>query len=348
MDFIAIDFETACGNANSACQLGLVQVIESKIVREECWLIRPPRMYFAPRNIAIHGIRPHQVGDAPTMEQLWSELSPFIDGQVLIAHNARFDIGVLVASLAAHDVACPSLEFSCTRTLARAAWPGRARYGLKFLAESLGIRFQHHDALEDARCCAKIALAAAESCGHSSLEQFETEFRIRRGFFNQGRIVGPRAIGRRRQTQPAEPRQTTDKWGFPDVRATRVGAVNPAEIAAAATGNPPLAGKNIVMLGALRGLSESATRQLIRDLGGNCQTQISASTDFVVACGTTLAAASQQVCESLAKYDNSREADPPESETETNGSTPSNTNGIRLLSERQFRALIPGGKASAW
>ena len=162
MDFVALDFETASANANSACQLAVVCVSDSQIVDERCWLIRPPRLYFSPRNIAVHGIRPHQVRDAPTMEQLWDEIQPILADQVLIAHNARFDIGVLTSSLAAFDIACPSLEFTCTRLLARSAWPGRSRYGLKPLGDWLQIRFKHHDALEDARCCAKIALAALE------------------------------------------------------------------------------------------------------------------------------------------------------------------------------------------
>ena len=40
---------------------------------------------------------PEAVREAPKMEQVWCELSSLVDGQVLVAHNARFDIGVLVA-----------------------------------------------------------------------------------------------------------------------------------------------------------------------------------------------------------------------------------------------------------
>ncbi len=181
MDFVALDFETANSRADSACQLALVVIRGGEIVDEHCWLVRPPRLYFSPRNIAIHGIRPDHVSRAPTMQELWPQLEPLLDGQVLVAHNAGFDIGVLVASLAAFDIACPTLEFSCTRAIARRAWPGRSRYGLKPLGTWLGIDFKHHDALEDARCCAHIALAAAGVTAYASFGEFEKALRLSRG-----------------------------------------------------------------------------------------------------------------------------------------------------------------------
>ncbi len=197
MDFVAIDFETANSRADSACQLAAVRVERGEIVDHRKWMIKPKRNYFAPRNISIHGIRPEHVTGAPNMEQLWPEFQQFIDGHVLVAHNAAFDIGVLVASLASHDIACPFLEFSCTRAIARRAWPGRSRYGLKPLGTWLGIQFQHHDALEDAMCCARIALAAAKTVSAESFVHFEKELRLSRGKYSLGRISGPRAIGTR-------------------------------------------------------------------------------------------------------------------------------------------------------
>lgn len=337
MDFVAIDFETACSNANSACQLAAVEVVDSAIVAEHCWLIRPPRMFFSRRNIEIHGISPAQVSDAATMEEVWQQVQPLVDGRVIVAHNARFDIGVLTASLAAYDVACPRLEFTCTRALARAAWPGRARYGLKPLGTSLGIEFRHHDALEDARCCAKIALAVASDLQHSELTELEKALRLTRGSFHQGIIAGPRMIGRRRQDAASGARSTTDRWGFPAKQPRKAASVDPLDVLRAAADSLPLSGKNIVLLGPLRGLSIAQSQDLIRELGGICQDSISTNTHYVVACGTSLESAGGVVSQSLA--------------TSLNSSTASgdgNVSGIRLLSERQFRALLPGGKSSAW
>lgn len=337
MDFVAIDFETACSNANSACQLAVVEVVDSLIVAEHCWLIRPPRMYFSRRNIEIHGISPAQVSDAATMEELWQQVEPLVDGRVIVAHNARFDIGVLTASLAAYDVACPQLEFTCTRALARAAWPGRARYGLKPLGTSLGIEFRHHDALEDARCCAKIALAVASDLQQTELTELEKTLRLTRGNFHQGIIKGPRMIGRRRQDAASGPRSTTDRWGFPAKQPRKAAGVDPVDVLRAAADSLPLSGKNIVLLGALRGLTVAQSQDLVQELGGNCQASISKDTHYVIACGTSLESASDIVSKSLAA-----------SLESTTAAAEANVSGIRLLSERQFRALLPGGKSSAW
>lgn len=340
MDFVAIDFETATHNANSACQLAVVRVQDSKIVDENSWLIRPPRLYFSPRNIAVHGIRPRDVADSPTMEALWPMISCALEGQTVVAHNAGFDVNVLVASLAAFDIACPDFQFQCTRALAREAWPGRSRYGLKPLGDWLGIRFRHHDALEDARCCARIALAISKQQEIADLSDLEEQLKIKRGTYRHGKISNPVSKNRRQRSGAA--RQTSDRWGFPASRAKKASDLNPNLVLSAAAGSSPLAQKNIVLLGPLRGLNLDESRLLVEQLGGTVQNQIASTTHYVVACGTTLESASQVVCEGLALAEDGEEyqvAPKPELPK---------TAGIRILSERQFRALLPGGKAASW
>lgn len=353
MDFVALDFETANSRSDSACQLALVVVRDSEIVDEHCWLIRPPRLYFSPRNISIHGIRPDHVARAPTMQQLWPQLEPLLDGQVLVAHNAGFDIGVLVASLAAFDIACPMLEFSCTRAIARRAWPGRSRYGLKPLGTWLGIDFKHHDALEDSRCCAHIALAAAGATAYATFAEFEQALRLSRGRYCLGQVRNPRQIGGRSFVPPARsllgqgsenqsstpaPKPRVDAQGaspqfaraseveiqFSRVRTTGRGGLDPMTIIEAAGGSQPLANKRIVCLGTLRGLTAEDTQKLIRALGGDCQPNITAETDYVIACGGVMLADAKEML--------IQEPEP--------------SSVIRVLSERQFLSLLPAGKTA--
>ncbi len=181
MDFTAIDFETANSGRHSACQLAAVKVRGGQIVDQQCWLIRPRPFYFSPMNIQIHGIAPEQVADQPEFGQCWSIISRHLSEECLIAHNAPFDIGVLLACLRFHELPVPELAFSCTRLVARHTWAGRPGYGLKPLANWLGVSFRHHDALEDSVACAKILLAAAESSGAGSMEELEQTLCLRRG-----------------------------------------------------------------------------------------------------------------------------------------------------------------------
>jgi len=185
MDFTAIDFETANNGRHSACQLAAVKVRGGKIVDRQCWLIKPRPFYFNSMNIQIHGIHPDAVVNEPEFGACWAAIAPCFDNECddkcLIAHNAQFDIGVLTACLNYHDIPVPNFEFSCTRLVARHAWPGRPSYGLKPLASWLGIEFRHHDALEDSIACASILLAAAQSVGASSIKELESKLSILRG-----------------------------------------------------------------------------------------------------------------------------------------------------------------------
>src|SRR5690606_17610848 len=176
-----IDFETANSARHSACQLAAVTVRGGQIVDRQCWMIRPRPFYFHPMNIRVHGIEPHQVADEPEFGACWSAISKHLSDRCLIAHNAPFDIGVLIACLRFHELPVPALQFSCTRLIAKHAWTDRPAYGLKPLASWLGISFRHHDALEDSIACAKILLAAAESVGAGSMEELEQRLSLRRG-----------------------------------------------------------------------------------------------------------------------------------------------------------------------
>ncbi|RMF39458.1 MAG: hypothetical protein D6753_13740 [Planctomycetota bacterium] len=339
MRFLAIDFETASSNANSACQLAAVEVIDGAVAGQHCWLIRPPRMYFSPRNIEIHGIRPQDVRSAPTMEEVWVELQSVVDGQILVAHNAGFDMGVLVASLAAYDIACPQLEFTCTRTLARAAWPGRQRYGLKPLGDWLGIAFKHHDALEDARACAEIAMAAAAAAQAADLGDLGAKLRVSRGRVHNGTICNPRRFGRSRAGRTGDASATVDSWGVPTRQSQRnPGAWNTAAVLAAAGTSRPLTGKRIWLLGPLSGLTMEASQDLIRELGGECVTGVDEHPHFVVTSGSAGPTANEQL--------RSGASDHASGESRAESSPPATA--IRILSERQFRALLPAGKSVPW
>ncbi len=89
-NFVAIDFETADQGRDSACAVGLVTVLNGKIVKRESHLIRPPRRTFV--FSYIHGIEWSHVEKKPTFAALWPKLKKSLAGvDYLAAHNASFD-----------------------------------------------------------------------------------------------------------------------------------------------------------------------------------------------------------------------------------------------------------------
>lgn len=168
VDFTAIDFETANHSPASPCAVGLVKVRGGKIVDEWATAFLPPMGYrdFHPGNIAIHGIHPSDVADGPDWHEVLPVMLDFIGDDVLVAHNAPFDMGVLRAAAEAIDVALPELEYACTVQLSRKAFPGLDSHRLPSVAMRVGFEeFNHHDALDDSRACAHIVMYLARTTG---------------------------------------------------------------------------------------------------------------------------------------------------------------------------------------
>lgn len=95
MNFTAIDFETANEKRNSACSLGITRVENNKIVDRKYFLIKPPEMRFVPQNIWIHNIYPEDVENADTFDKIWPKIKDYFEEELVIAHNASFDMSVL-------------------------------------------------------------------------------------------------------------------------------------------------------------------------------------------------------------------------------------------------------------
>jgi DNA polymerase III epsilon subunit-like protein len=67
----------------------------------------------------IHGIRGRDVRDAPSFEDVLGEVLDRLAGQVLVAHNARFDGAFLEHELSRMGVDVAPLPTLCTMELAR-------------------------------------------------------------------------------------------------------------------------------------------------------------------------------------------------------------------------------------
>jgi DNA polymerase-3 subunit epsilon len=159
---VAIDFETADYEKNSACSLGLAVLEDFKIVESRYWLIKPPTSYFRPMLVDIHGLHWEDVKDSPAFNEIWHEIAPYFSGRMLFAHNAGFDIAVLRTLIKFYKLSCPKITYFDTLQLSKAAWKHLSSHKLNMLAQYLGKEFQHHNALEDAKMCANVVSKIAE------------------------------------------------------------------------------------------------------------------------------------------------------------------------------------------
>ena len=169
--WVAIDFETATREANSACALGIAIVRDGQIERSDSWLIQPPFNEYEYRNTLIHGLSAEDTALAPDFAEVWWEIAPLLAEGPLLAHNAPFDIRVLRALIASHELTAPRYEYVCTVALARKAFPELRRHTLDVMCTHCDIGLVHHDAASDAAACGSLALACADAAGAKSIAQ---------------------------------------------------------------------------------------------------------------------------------------------------------------------------------
>ena len=164
LDFTAIDFETANGSPASPCAVGLVRIRDSKIVDTIELLFQPPEPHnwFSEANIRVHGITPKMLESAPGFSTALDRMLGFIDSDLLVAHNASFDMGVLAASASAVSQELPAIFYGCSLKIARKTY-NLDSYRLNAVAYAVGHEeFEHHNALADSEACARIVIHAAK------------------------------------------------------------------------------------------------------------------------------------------------------------------------------------------
>lgn len=159
-NFIAIDFETATAKRNSACSVGIVTVENGVIVEEYHTLIKPPNNEYNWHNIQVHGITEVDTYNSPNFSQVYPEIKKRLTGKVIIAHNESFDRSVLRNTMLDFGIDYKDLElpekWECTMKIFKAKGYKPAK--LNVCCSHHNIELQHHDALSDARACAKLYL----------------------------------------------------------------------------------------------------------------------------------------------------------------------------------------------
>lgn len=156
MNFTAIDFETATGH--HPCSVGIVTVENGIIVDEFVSLIKPPNNEYNPFTIRVHGIYPKDTLNAKSFFQVYPEIEKRLKNKVVVAHNESFDRNVLMKSMLLHGLNYGDLniapKWECTVKIYKAK--GLKPTKLGDCCREMKIHLNHHEALSDARACAKL------------------------------------------------------------------------------------------------------------------------------------------------------------------------------------------------
>jgi DNA polymerase-3 subunit epsilon len=169
-EFVAIDFETATGSRNSACQLGVAVYKNGACIEEKSFLIQPPSNEYSQINTKIHGMSAKTTANAETFMEQWPNIKPYINDKIIVAHNAPFDMSVLTSTAALYDIEDLNIkECFCTYQLTGLALVEASQgYGVKMNG--------HHDAINDAKMCGDIFV---HICNGDKL--YESLIKVRKG-----------------------------------------------------------------------------------------------------------------------------------------------------------------------
>ncbi len=105
----------------------------------------------------IHGISDLDVVNAPSFKKAAPDFLAFIQGAILVAHNAPFDTGFLLAETQRAEIPAPKNMIFDTIAIAKTAISGLPSYSLVNLAKSFAIKqTAAHRGDDDARVCMEI------------------------------------------------------------------------------------------------------------------------------------------------------------------------------------------------
>jgi DNA polymerase-3 subunit alpha (Gram-positive type) len=157
--WVAFDIETTGldpWRGDRICEIAAVKFKEGRKIAQLHTLVNPERSIPAGA-YRVHRITEWMVQGAPTISTILPQFLSFVEGSILVAYNAGFDLGFIEQEIRRQGRDCPSFQVVDVLELARRLLPEMERFSLERVAESLGIPFpRQHRALEDADVTAQV------------------------------------------------------------------------------------------------------------------------------------------------------------------------------------------------
>lgn len=173
--FIVFDIETtgfSC-KKNKVIEIGAVKIKNGEIIDRFSSLINPKEPI--PLHIVnLTGINDEMVIKEETIDKVLPRFISFIEGGVLVAHNADFDTSFIAQGCEELDLPFQHKTVIDTVSMARILLPNLKKYKLDIVAKELQITLEHHHrAVDDAVCTAKILLLLLKKCQDNGIDNIK-------------------------------------------------------------------------------------------------------------------------------------------------------------------------------
>lgn len=169
------DVETPNFNNDRICSIGIAIIEDGRVISNVNYLVNP-ECSFDYRNINIHGIRPEDVVSAPSFPEIWKMIREDFLSNLLVAHNAIFDLGVLKKTLYYYGFEESLVYYVDTLRIARVMLKDTLNHKLPTLCCYYDIELNHHDSGSDSNACAELLLNLIKD--GAVLDDYIKEYRL--------------------------------------------------------------------------------------------------------------------------------------------------------------------------
>lgn len=242
--YIVVDIETTGLDPgyNEIIEICAIKIMNGKIAEKFVSLVKPNEEIdeFVTN---LTGISNEMLADAPQPKKVLPFFKKFIGNEILIAHNAHFDINFLYDYTESYLAETLNNDFICTMRLARRIFPDFNNHKLITICRNLNIEIPTHRATSDAMAAWKVY----ENC-KTQISQ---------------------TVGVERFLQDIKKSRTL-----------RASDIKPNTITFDT--QHPVYGKTFVFTGTLTKMTRKDAMQLVVDLGGSCSNGVTKNTNYLV------------------------------------------------------------------
>ena len=149
-DYTLLDLETTgFGPYSDIIEVAMIKIRNNEISETFQSLVKPPDS-ISDEISELTGISNNMLIDAPAIVDVIESIQTFINEDIIIAHNANFDINFLYDAISDHLECDFNNDFVDTLRLARKAYPQLPKHGLSYLVENIPLQNKNnHRALSD-------------------------------------------------------------------------------------------------------------------------------------------------------------------------------------------------------
>jgi len=170
--YVVFDLETTGFSVNyeRIIQISATKIQNGIVVGEFTEFVNPEKQIH-PTVVQLTGITNNDVDNAKSRFEVLYSFKKFIQGCILVAHNAEFDISHLYKNFEDLGIDFEPYPVIDTLMLAKALYPDHKSYGLSSLTKLLGVKLDnHHRADADATATAEIFLHMLEEIKSRGIE----------------------------------------------------------------------------------------------------------------------------------------------------------------------------------